>query len=211
MKEATLRATPREPGKGAARAARRGGYTPAVVYGHGLEGLPIKVDARELGQVLGRHVGLILLQVEGHAEPHPTMIKDVQVDRIKGELLHVDFYRTAPGEPVRTTVPVVLRGGDEVAKRGGIVEHHLHALEVECLPADLPEAIEVDVSAFQVGQHLGVTGLKLPPGVKALSDPADLVVVIDAPKATEEVAPDTTRAEPELAESKGKKEEKEEE
>ena len=210
MKEASLHATLRTTGKGLSRAARRAGYTPAVVYGHGLDGLPVKVGTGELRRVLSSHAGLVKLQVEGQDDPYPTMIKDVQTDPVKGELLHVDFFRVALGEAVRTTVPVVLRGQEMVAKAGGILGHHLHEVEVECLPTDIPRAIEVDVAKVHVGQHLTVGDLEVPPGVKVLTGPGDLVLVVDAPKAAEEAASATTRAEPELVEAKGKTQPKEE-
>ncbi len=210
MTETTLHATLRTPGTGSSRAARRAGSTPAVVYGHGLDGLPVSVGTGELRRVLSSHASLVKLQVEGQDDPYPTMIKDVQTDPVKGELLHVDFFRVALGEAVRTRVPVALRGQEMVAKAGGILGHYLHEVEVECLPSDIPRAIEVDVTKVHVGQRLTVGDLEVPPGVKVLTGPGDVVLVVDAPKAAEEAAPDTTRAEPAVVESKGKTQSKEE-
>ncbi len=188
MEKLGLKAEPREAGKGAAHEARRAGNVPAVLYGHGIKGgTPIQVNAKELDRLLltgGRHLAELTLGNQSQS----VMIKDVQRDVVKGQVLHVDFYGVSLKEKMHATVPVAVHGMEAVAKAGGIVEHHLHSIEVECLPGDLPDAIEADITLFHAGQHLSVADLKVPKGVKLLANPEDVVVTIDRPQAEAEPA-----------------------
>lgn len=212
MQQVGLKAKVRPVGKGEAHRLRREGAIPGVLYGHGVQGLPIRVDAREFQRVLNTGAGrnnLVELEVDG-GDKHTAMIKEVQQDNLRGFPLHVDFYRISLKEKVKASIPLVLAGVEAVVKEGGIVEHQLYEVEVECLPTDLPEHIEVDVSGLRVGHHLTVGGLKAPAGVAILNDPAETVVVIDSPRgegAEEGEAKGGGPAEPELVAGRGKKEE----
>lgn len=208
MQPIVLKAASRESGTGAARQVRREGGIPAVLYGHGVDGLPIRVIARELERVLisaGRH-GLVSLQLPG--ETHAAMIKDLQHDRARATLLHVDFFRVDMKEKVRTSVVIVVRGGEAVHKAGGVLEHQLHEVEVECLPGDIPDHLEVDASQLEIGAHLSVGDLKLPSGVTVLNDPTETILVVGRPQSEEAAEAPTPAAEPEVI-GKGKADEDE--
>ena len=211
MQQIPLKAAARGIGKGEAHRIREEGSIPGVLYGHGVQGLPIRVNAREFGRVLGTGAGrnnLVELQLDG--DKHTAMIKEIQQDYLRSVPLHVDFYRISLSETIKAVVPLVIVGAEVVVKEGGIVEHQLHEVEVECLPTDIPEHIEVDVSRLRVGHHLTVADLKVPAGVAVLNDPVETVVVVDAPRgegAEEGEAKGGGSAEPELVAGKGKKEE----
>lgn len=203
MQPILLKARPRGTGTSAARQVRKEGGIPAVLYGHGVDGLPLTISAREFDRALsaaGRH-GLINLQLPG--ETHAAMIKDLQRDLVRAGVLHVDFFRVDMKEKVRTPVAIAVRGAEAVQKAGGVIEHQLHEVEVECLPGDIPDRIEVDVAGLQVGAHVSVGDLKPPPGVTVLNDPGETVLVIGRPQSEGEPAPGAPGGEPEVI-GKGK-------
>ena len=126
-------------GKGVARKIRAQGRIPAVVYGHGIEPLPISVDARDLFHVLHTDAGanvLVDLRVDG--EHFLAMPREIQRDHLLGRFIHVDFLRIARDEKITVEVPIHLVGESHGVKEGGVVEHHLWNLELECFPQDVP-------------------------------------------------------------------------
>jgi large subunit ribosomal protein L25 len=177
--EASLNARPRaEHGKGAARKLRAAGRVPVVVYGHGDETHSLSVDALELEKLLARiSVENTLLQVavEG-GETTRALIREVQMHPFKPEVLHMDLLQVHAGEAIRLQIPVRLVGTpDGVRNGGGVMDQVLYDLEVECLPRDIPDAIEVDVSALGVGESARVHDVSVD-NVKILND-ADLPIV----------------------------------
>ncbi|MCL6451548.1 MAG: 50S ribosomal protein L25 [Acetobacteraceae bacterium] len=189
MPEREIVAEVRGTGKSEARRLRREGYVPAVLYGHGVPGVALKVDQKELARVVqsagGRSV-LVRLQVKGEGGPSRTvMLKELQRHPIRGSLVHCDFYQVSLTERVHVPVPVVLVGEEEAKKAGGMVQHQMREVMVECLPTDIPERFTVDVSALGVGHHVSVSQLEVPPGVRLLSPGDEVVVTVLAPKAEE--------------------------
>lgn len=182
---ATLTARPREErGKSAARKLRAAGEVPAVVYGHGEENRALRVSAHELERLLA-HISaentLIDLQVEGAAKV-PTLIREVQYHATKPGVLHVDFYVVHAGETLHVDVPVRYVGAPVgVRENGGILQEVLRDLAVECLPRDIPEGIEVDVAALDIGDSLHVSDLDVP-NVKILNDPELVLCTVSAPR-----------------------------
>ncbi|MCK6627639.1 MAG: 50S ribosomal protein L25 [Anaerolineae bacterium] len=194
---------------------RRQGYVPAVVYGKGVEADPIQVEAKELRKVLaqaGTHQ-LIALQI-GSKRPRMTLARDIQIDAIKRSVLHVDFYAVNMREKVTAHVPLVFVGISPAVKDlNGILVHGLSEVEIECLPADLVSAIEVNVEGLtELDSMLTVADLIVPSSITILSDPESMVAKVEPPRleeALEEEAP--VSAEPEvLTGAKEKKEEEEE-
>jgi large subunit ribosomal protein L25 len=180
----TLRATPRTThGKNAARALRRSGRVPGVVYGHGGEGRAISIDALEAERLLASisvENTLIDLMVEGGA-PTRALIREVQWHPVSPVLLHLDFLEVHAGEKVKLHVPIRLVGlAVGVDMHGGILDQSLYDLEIECLPNQIPEVAEVDVSALDVGGVLRVRDVALP-NVKILNDPDVTVVSVVPP------------------------------
>jgi large subunit ribosomal protein L25 len=225
--EAILEATARDSfGKNEARRTRREGRVPAVMYGAAAEGdsreaTPIAVDPRALLKILHSESGantLISLKLgDGGAR---VLIKEYQLDPVTHAVLHADFYRVRMDRTIQVTIPVTVKGEPKgVKQQGGLLEFIRREIEVECLPADIPEHVEVDVSELML--HQGVRVRDIVPADakwKPLSDPEMMLVHVILPKAEEVVAtPETVAAaatatpvEPEVI-KKGKKEEDEDE
>jgi large subunit ribosomal protein L25 len=195
---------------------RREGLVPAVLYGHETDAVPLQVEERELKRVLiqaGEH-RLIALKIGRARKPHMALTRDVQWDVITGRPLHVDFYAVVMTEKITTAVPLVLVGKSPAADRAEVILlQGLDEVEIECLPGDLIEAIEVDVSELEeVDQAIYVKDLRVPPTVDVLTDAEELIVKVDwaAPEEmVEEVVP-VAPAEVEVI-AKGKVEEEPEE
>lgn len=177
-------------GKGAAGRLRRQGLVPGVLYGRDVGNVPVVVNLRELKKLLDKEGERALVKVQlernGNSKEYMALIREVQRHPIKRDLVHIDFYQVPAGEEISTTVPVVLEGEPVGVKAGGVLQHGVLEVEVECLPADLPEAIFADVSGLDIGDHLTVADLKPPQGVKILSEPTTLIAAVVATRAVEE-------------------------
>jgi large subunit ribosomal protein L25 len=202
-------------GKNASRRMRRQGRIPAVVYGGGGQAIPVAVDPKKVAQVLyseSGHNTLFTVEIQGRA-PARVMLRDWQVEPVRGDLLHVDMVRVTIDTRLKLKVPVHLSGEPEGVKtQGGILDFVLREVEVECLPDDIPEHITVDVSGLTLGRNLRAGDLPLAERVKLLTDPTRVVAHVIAPKAEEEKPAEAVAvevAEPEVI-RKGKAEEGEE-
>jgi len=199
LEQNLLEAQPREAGtKNDARAVRRGGKIPAVVYGAGKDSQAISVDPR--------HVLRILHSVTGHntifdlalngGEQTKAMIVDWQYEPIKGKLLHIDLKRIAMDKALKVSVPIFLRGeAAGVKQEGGILEQILREVEIECLPADIPSHVDADVSELVFGKVLRVSDLSLGEKVKVLTDPHQPVAHVTTVKEEVVAAPEAVAAE----------------
>lgn len=178
-------------GKEYVKKLRKDGVLPAVLYGpHLKKSLPLEVDMKELRSFLSQSdkAKIITLEITDQKtdKQHNVIIKDSQWDLIKGDLQHLDFYAVTRGETVTTTVPISFVGKSQGEKIGGIVEHLVRELDLECLPKDLPSIIEVDVTPLGLGDSLSVGDVKVPSGIKVLTHPQEVVVSVVLP-AKEEV------------------------
>ena len=176
-------------GKGASRRLRREGLIPAVVYGAGQEAVSIVLNHNEALTVFrNEDVYSSIVTVEIDGKPESAILRDVQRHPYKPLLAHLDFLRVKAGEKLKSMVPVVLLNAEDAAgvKAGGVLTHALTAIEVECLPKDLPHAIEVDIAALEVGAHITVADIKAPKGVEILTHAEDQVAGIVAPRVAEE-------------------------
>ena len=203
---ATLNAALRdEQGKAAARRMRREGRIPAVIYGHGEETRSLSLDAHEFEMLVKRHsldTTIIDLSIEGAKKKGgkvQALVSEVQRHPFKPLVLHVDFQQIHAGEKVTVEVPIRLIGTAEGVRAGGVMQHTLHELELECAMESIPEAIEVEVSTLQVGDSIHVGDLRLPEGVEVLVDADRTVCTVAAPSVHEvaEAAPEAAAAEPE--------------
>ena|ERR1051326_921537 len=209
-------------GKNAARRLRRSGMVPAVVYGGKRDNLAVAVDPKALQKVLRSEAGrntILKLDIAGQGASN-AILKSWQIDPVRETFLHADFYRIAMDVAIRVTVPIHTVGEARGVKvDAGILELILRAIQVECLPGDIPERIDVDVSDLGINQSLRVSDVTVPPKVRVLEAPDQVVVHVVAVK--EEVAPTAAAAapaaegevaapasEPEVI-KKGKKEEEE--
>jgi large subunit ribosomal protein L25 len=189
MSEARLTAElRRESGKGPAGRFRREGLLPAVVYGLGENAQPVTVNARELQHILTGGAGantLITLKVDGSEQL--ALPREIQRDPVRGSLLHVDFVRVRADQTVTADVPLHLTGDAEGVGMGGILEQALFTLTIEALPRDIPNAIEHEISALNIGDQLRVGELTMPAGVVTHVDAEELVAQVVAPRVAEEV------------------------
>ncbi|GJL53736.1 MAG: 50S ribosomal protein L25 [Nitrospirales bacterium] len=167
-------------GKGPARELRRLGRIPAVLYGSGnslLLSMEPKV-ARDVILSQAGHTGLLTVQVtgDGKQEQRVAVLQDYQLDPITGTILHVDLFEVSMDKPIRVKVPVATIGETPIGvKEGGVLQNVLRELHIECLPAQIPDHVEVDASRLEVGQGIHVKDVVVPSGVKVLDD-EDLMV-----------------------------------
>ena len=186
MEKIALTAQVRETaGKGVARGLRRNKMVPAVLYSHG-KSTPIAMGDKEVIKVLNTEGGehaLINLKLEGGkgTADRLALIKDYQVDPISGKLMHVDLMEVAMNEKVKIQVAVHVTGNAIGVKEGGIFQYGQRHLEVECLPGQIPDFIEVDITALKVNESLHVRNIKAGEGVKILTDPDATVATIQPP------------------------------
>jgi large subunit ribosomal protein L25 len=191
MPEITIVAdTGRKPGTRPAARLRREGKIPAVIYGHGIDPIAVAVDGRELRTALSTDAGvnaLLSLSVDGQS--HLTMARVIQRHPVRHTVIHVDFQVVRRDEVMSVEVSVTLVGEAEAVHRGdGVVAQEMYALTVKATPDRIPHAIEVDISALEVGATIRVGDLKLPPGVSTDVDPESPVVVGQPPQAAAEMA-----------------------
>jgi len=215
MEKINLKAKIREElGKEAVKKLRGQGLVPAVVY-KGKKSLSIKVQARELFEVIHTKAGenvLVNLQVESKKSTQSAIIKEIQYHPVRGDVLHVDFNEISLTEALVVKVPIAVKGEAEGIKEGGVVEHVLWEIEVECLPTEIPENIPVDVTPLKIGDSILVKELKVPKNVKILTDLSATVISLKVPhvEEAEVAAPEEAMAEPEVIMEKKPKEEEEE-
>ena len=186
-----------ETGKNVNRRLRSRGLIPGVLYGAKSETTPVSVSPREIGTILRSATGEnTLFDLDLGGQRRRVILKEFQVEPIKGRILHADFYEVALDKTLEVKVHVELTGLPVGVKvQGGILDFVTRELEVECLPADIPEKVVVDVSELELGKHIRVGELKLPDKVKVLTDPGLVVAHVVVPRA-EEVAPTAAEAAP---------------
>ncbi len=212
MQQLTLAAERREShGKGVARSLRREGRIPAVIYGHGREPLPLSLDRKTVGRlldVIGGEAALLDVSIDG-AAPVKALVREVQRNPVqRTEVIHLDLYAVVATERIIVEVPVHIRGNaDGVRNHGGVLDHHVHRLPIRVLPTEIPEHIDVDVSALGVGQALHVRDLVLPHGEAQLDGDVPVVSVL-ASRAEVSATGEAAQAEPEVI-RKGKADEAE--
>lgn len=198
MATAQLNAAKRDnAGKGAARTLRGQGQVPAIIYGHKREPQALAINSRDLDKLLSTisaESTVIELNFDGGTSR--TLIREIQRHPFKREILHVDFQELVAGEKVIVSIPVVLSGVPEgVRLGGGILDQTMRELEIKCDPADIPNHIEADVNALQIGSSLHVSDLKIPEGIEVMDDMDASVCVVAAPRAVVEAAATTEAAE----------------
>jgi large subunit ribosomal protein L25 len=204
-------------GKNVNRRLRNSGIIPAVLYGPGKETIAMSVDPQIVQDILHSESGrnsIFTINVDGSAQNN-SMVKDYQLDPVQGELIHVDFIQIAMDRRLQLDVNIELVGEPKGVKiGGGIMDFVTRSIEVECLPADIPESIKVDVSHLDINDYIRVNNIDVDPNVEVLSDPEVVVVTIippvkeEAPVVEEEAAAEAE--EPEVI-KKGKPSEEGEE
>jgi len=212
MERAQLEANIRkETGSNACKHLRRKGLTPAVAYGHRFEPICLSVNAKDLFHLIAHHGARNLIDLiikdNGEVTRETVLVKEIQRHPVTQQVLAVDFQRVSLTEKVTTTVPIVLVGEAAGVKMGGILEQQIHEVDVECLPLDLPEEINVDITHLRLGDSLSVREIPEIRGVSILADPDEVVVHISPPRVgvveVEEAAAAEESGEPAHAGPKG--------
>ena len=171
------------------RRLRREGVIPGVLYGRGHKPHPISVSERELRRVLTGSAGLhAILDVllEGQTTTHSSILKDYQVDPIRGRIDHFDLQEVRLDQTIQTAVVVELVGESVGAKAGGVLSQVAREIRVEALPLEVPERIELDVSPLEIGESLRLSDLHVPEGVTLLDDPETVLATVTVPTKVEE-------------------------
>ncbi|MCX8056127.1 MAG: 50S ribosomal protein L25 [Ignavibacteria bacterium] len=191
---------------------RKKGYVPAVYYAHGEENIFLAVPETKLKPIVfSAETYLINLEIDG-VGTKTCILKEFQLDPVTDKIIHVDFHGLKAGEKVTVEVAVHLVGTPIGVKEGGLLQHSLHKVEVECLPTEIPDKIDVDVSNLKIGESIHVKDLNVP-GLRFVSNPEATIVTVIHKTLHKEVettaeAPSTEQAEPEVIQ-KGKKTEEE--
>ena len=186
MKEQIVEVTRREAfGKNVSRRLRRAGQIPAVLYGAGRDPVPLTVDPVRLVEILRSEAGantIFQLNMSGTEEKRHVMIREYQVHPVEGRLMHADFLRLQMDTVMEVEVPVLLRGEAAGVKQdGGILEQVTRHVRVSCLPANIPEHLDIDVSALKIGDHLSVADIPGSDRYKVLTETGVILAVCSAP------------------------------
>lgn len=181
MKAVTVKAEKRvELGIGAVNRLRRRGFVPGVIYGEDVN-LPVAIPEGELRRIPLGTSRVIKLAVAGEKE-HSVLVRELQKDPVSRKITHLDFLAVSMTEVITATVVIKITGEAKGVREGGLLQYGVPEVEIECLPADIPEAITVDVTDLEIGDQLKVEDLTAPAGVTILTDPDKLVVSVVAPQ-----------------------------
>ena len=165
-------------GSAESRRIRRVGRIPAVLYGRSGKAISIDLDAFEFVKGTKGISESTIVKVEVEGKSYDAFVKSTQRNIVDGNILHVDFYEVESGVILRAKVSLVLSGNPAGVRDGGMLETPLHEIEIECLPKDLPERIEIDISALKVNQSLHVRDIPLAAGVRLISNPDQVVALV---------------------------------
>ena len=189
METVEIQIEPREAGtKGKAKRLRRDGKLPGVFYGPKAQTVPLEVDRKDFMSRVADLEGSHLIRIKSGSPllaDKVTLVKEMQFHPVTGEVLHADFYEVDLSAKIRVKVPLHFVGKAAGVVRGGILQPIVREVEVECLPMDIPEFFNVEVSELDIGDSLHVTGLAMPEGVVAASE-SDLTLVTVVPPSIEE-------------------------
>ena len=213
MKLFDLKVTKRDTfGKGPARALRRQGLIPAVLYGPRRESMPLTVSPIDLDNIYKtsgtERVVLNLIIENGGTNNVTAMVKEVQATPVTDQYLHVDFYEISLDQKITVSVPVEVTGKSKGIERGGLLQIVRHELEISCLPTDMPDTIEVDVTNLDIGDSIHIGDIKIEDKISLLADAGRTVLSVLAPiveeeEVVEEEVEEVEEAEAEEAEEAG--------
>jgi large subunit ribosomal protein L25 len=178
-KKTSLKAAPRaRKGSGRLNQMRREGWLPSVIYGRGVENQNLKVDNKSFTELLAHSSSdniIINLEIEGEGT-RLAFLQAIQHDPISGAAVHADFLAIDDKTEITAHIPAHIHGESPGVKSGGVIEQYVHAIEITCLPDDLPEGIDLDISGLQLGDSLHLGDIKYPKGVRP-THAADVVVI----------------------------------
>ncbi|UCH00159.1 MAG: 50S ribosomal protein L25 [Deltaproteobacteria bacterium] len=203
-----------ETGKGPARRLRSVGRLPAIFYGPEINPIMLSIDYPQLRRIIeGRSAENIILDLtidsDGESQSKKVMIKEIQRDPVTRDYLHIDLIEIAMGKEIEVDIPVHLINTPVGVREGGILEHIRRRLRVSCMPEDMVDKIDVDVSDLDIGQSVHIGDVSLPPGLRSTEDESLPIAIVVAPTTTaeeEEVVEEEEVEEPESEEIKGEEE-----
>lgn len=185
MKTVTVGAEKRlELGKGATNKLRRQGYVPGVIYGGEPASLPVAIEESALRRMPLGTGQVFKINVAGDKECS-VLVRELQKDPVSHKITHLDLLEVSMTERLTTTSAIVITGEAKGVSEGGLLQYGIREVEIECLPADIPEGITVDVSLLEIGENIKVQDLQVPPEITVLTDPEQVVVSIVAPQVAE--------------------------
>ncbi len=194
MQNVELEAVLRTPGKNAARKLKEKGYIPAILYGKGMESIPLAVETGKLRTIVQKHGRNVLLNLIVNGATHQAILKDEQKDELTGKLIHIDFQRVSMNEKVEAAVPLKFEGVGIIESKGLLVQHQKWELNVEALPTDIPEEIVVDVSNLDIGDAILVKDVVVPEGVEKVDDADEVILTVVVPKNADVAEEESTEA-----------------
>ena len=170
-------------------ALRNSGKIPAILYGPGVDSIPIELDEKTAVKILNGLTGSTLVRLEIDKKAYSVLLRDIQRDSIRRTILHADFYAVPTDRAIRVRVPLQFTGESAAVRDlSGILVHAINDLEVECLPKDLVSGITVDLAPLEkIGDSIPIKSISLPPGIRVLMDPEETVATVTAQMAEEEV------------------------
>jgi len=187
MSDSKLKAQLRDKmGKSATRKYRTEGWIPAEFYSSHQENMHLLLNSSEFENILSHGHGLFSLKVEGKDEDFQCIIKEIQTEPVLGKVLHADFQGVKLGEKLTLNIPIHLSGTAAGVKAGGIMEFLIREVEVECLPKDIPDSLNIDITALQIGDTVRIKDLVYG-NIRILDDPEETILLIEHPKITQEL------------------------
>jgi large subunit ribosomal protein L25 len=195
----------KETGKGAARTLRRQALIPAVFYGPEIDPVHLSLKYRDLEKLIRTGAGenvIIDLAIEtGESSlSHRAMLKEIQLDPVKQTILHVDLYEISLDKKIEVEVPITLTGTAKGVSDGGILQQVSRTVEISCLPDNIPDAFELEVTGLDIGDSLHVSDLKIPEGIEVLEEEELTIATVVPPTKAEEIVPEVLGEEEEREE-----------
>jgi len=183
-------------GSAQSRRIRREGMIPAVIYGRAGKAVSIEMDGAEFVKGTKGISESTIVKVDVEGKSYDAFVKATQRNIIDGKILHIDFYEVESGVALRAKVMLVLQGNPIGVREGGMLETPLHEIEIECLPKDLPERIEIDISGLKANHSFYVRDVPLAQGVRLLTNPDLVIALVKFAKAEAAAAPEAAAAAP---------------
>ena len=177
-----------ETGSGPNRRMRKAGMVPCILYGLGEKNAPLSIALSRLEIVLG--TGKRMVDIHFGQKKETVLLKDLQHDPMTDKIIHADFERVAMDEEIEIEIPIVLKGRCKGHEEGGIIDHIMKALNVRCLPKDIPEEVMVEITDLDINDSCKVSDIPVPSGVTVIADADEMVVVIHQPAREEEALPE---------------------
>jgi large subunit ribosomal protein L25 len=198
----------KETGKGAARTLRRQALIPAVFYGPEVDPVHLSLNYRDLEKLIRTGAGenvIIDLAIETGESTlsHRAMLKEIQMDPVKQTILHVDLYEISMDKKIQVEVPITLTGTPKGVSDGGILQQVSRTVEISCLPDNIPDAFELEVTGLDIGDSLHVSDLKIPEGIEVLEEEELTIATVVPPTKVEEIEPEVPEEEEEREEVEG--------